>query len=124
MVPVPVPGLARTAPGMLLRGKGPLFLRWGYLPTLLPWLRRYLANGRDDRVRHIAAALMPVIGDSLEEHESLSRGTAAAARIRPAPYLMAYRDRAAFEAHQLRTQASDWARVTEGCPRDYEVTEA
>ncbi|WP_370046587.1 MULTISPECIES: putative quinol monooxygenase [Salipiger] len=33
-------------------------------------------------------------------------------------------DRTAFEAHQVRTRASEWARVTEGCPRDYEVTEA
>ena len=32
--------------------------------------------------------------------------------------------RTAFEAHQRRTRASVWARVTAGCPRDYEVTEA
>lgn len=113
VVPVPVPGLARKAPGMLLRGKGPLFLRWGYLPTLLPWLRRYLANGRDDKVRKIAAALMPVVGDSLEEHESLSKGTAAADRIRRLPYLMAYRDRTAFEADRYgwnlrRAQGISW----------------
>lgn len=97
-VPVPVPGLLRKVPGMLLRGKGPLFVRWTYLPVMLPWLRRYLAGGRDDRVRKIAATLAPVIADSLEEHEALAQGTAAAARIRKQPYLMAYRDRAAFEA--------------------------
>ena len=98
VVPVPVPGLLKKAPGMLLRGTGPLFLRWSYLPALLPWLARYLRHGRDPHVRRIAAALAPIIGDSLEEHLALARGTPAEARIREEPYLMAYRDRAAFEA--------------------------
>ena len=98
MVPVPVPGLMKKAPGMLLRGKGPLFLRWPYLPVLLPWLARYLANGTDRNVRRIADALMPIIGDSLEEHLALARGTPAEAHIRAQPYLFAYRDRAAFES--------------------------
>ncbi len=98
VVPVPVPGLMRKAPGMLLRGKGPLFLRWSYLPVLLPWLPRYLANGTDRSVRRIAGALMPIIGDSLEEHLALARGAPAEAHIRAQPYLFAYRDRAAFEA--------------------------
>ena len=35
----------------------------------------------------------------------------------------AFADRAAFEAHQSRGAASDWARVTRGLPRDYRVTE-
>ncbi len=98
VTPVPVPGLLGKAPGMLLRGKGPLFLRWPYLPVLLPWLARYLANGTDRNVRRIAAALTPIIGDSLEEHRALARGTPAEAHIRAQPYLYAYRDRAAFEA--------------------------
>ncbi len=98
IVPVPVPGLLKKAPGMLLRGTGPLFLRWTYLPVLLPWLARYLRNGRDTQVRRIADALAPIIADSLEEHLALARGTPAEAHIREEPYLMAYRNRAAFEA--------------------------
>ena len=34
-----------------------------------------------------------------------------------------FTDRAAFDAHQARGAASDWARVTAGLPREYEVTE-
>ena len=98
VLPVPVPGLLWKAPGMLLRGTGPLFLRWSYLPALLPWLARYLRNGRDAQVRRIADALAPIIADSLEEHLALAQGTPAEAHIREEPYLMAYRDRAAFEA--------------------------
>lgn len=32
-------------------------------------------------------------------------------------------NRAAFDAHQLRTKASDWAQVTAGMPRTYKITE-
>lgn len=35
-----------------------------------------------------------------------------------------FTDRAAFEAHQRRAQASDWGRATAGIRRAYEVTGA
>jgi quinol monooxygenase YgiN len=35
-----------------------------------------------------------------------------------------FADRAAFEAHQARTGASDWARETAGITRDYRTWEA
>ena len=38
MVPVTGPGLIRKAPGMLMNPDQPLFLKWGYLPRLMPWL--------------------------------------------------------------------------------------
>lgn len=34
-----------------------------------------------------------------------------------------FADRAAFEAHQARTQSSDWGAATAGIPREYEVRE-
>lgn len=33
-------------------------------------------------------------------------------------------DRTAFDAHQTRTKASDWAQITAGIPREYSITEA
>lgn len=35
----------------------------------------------------------------------------------------AFTDRAAFEAHQARTKASDWARETAGIKRDFQICE-
>ncbi|SDX40595.1 putative quinol monooxygenase [Roseicitreum antarcticum] len=35
----------------------------------------------------------------------------------------AFEDRAAFEAHQTRTKASDWARETAGIQRDFKLSE-
>lgn len=31
-------------------------------------------------------------------------------------------DKAAFEAHQARVKSSDWGRITQGIPRDYEIS--
>ncbi len=31
-------------------------------------------------------------------------------------------DRAAFDHHQTRTKASPWAKITEGLPREYNIT--
>jgi quinol monooxygenase YgiN len=33
----------------------------------------------------------------------------------------AFVDQQTFDAHQARTKASDWAKVTDGIPRDYSV---
>ena len=77
VVPVTVPGLPAKAPRMLLDRQSPLFLRWSYLPRLLPWLAKYLSHCTEAETRRIAAALLPVIGDSLEQHQALARGTGA-----------------------------------------------
>ena len=37
VVPVTVPGLLFKAPGMLFDKNSPLFLRWSYLPKLIPF---------------------------------------------------------------------------------------
>lgn len=97
VVPVPVPGVWKKAPGMLFDPDGPLFLRWSYLPKLLPWLIPYLRNGRRDKVEAIAEALMPLIGDTLEQHQALAKGTPAERWINTGDYSYFYPDRAAFQ---------------------------
>ncbi|VAW15917.1 D-amino acid dehydrogenase [hydrothermal vent metagenome] len=98
MVPVPVPGLLIKAPKMLLDPDGPLFLKWSYLPRLLPFLAPYLANGRAARVRKIAEALSHIVVDAVDEHQTLARGTGAEAWLTGDDYMFIYRTRAAFEA--------------------------
>ena len=98
IVPVTVPGLLGKAPRMLFDPNQPLFLKWSYLPKLLPWLRRYLAYCNAADAERIAAALQPIIGDSLADHQALAAGTAAEKWVVPSDYVFVYRDRAAFEA--------------------------
>jgi D-amino-acid dehydrogenase len=97
IVPVTVPGLIRKAPAMLLDSEQPLFLRWSYLPKLAPWLVRYLRHCTQDEVKRIADALLPIVGDSLADHQALAAGTGAEKWIVPSDYLFAYRDRRHFE---------------------------
>ncbi|WP_120635861.1 FAD-binding oxidoreductase [Ruegeria sp. EL01] len=97
IVPVTVPGLLKKAPKMLLSPSQPLFLKWGYLPKLVPWLMRYLSHANASDVDRIAGALMPIIGDSLNDHKALAEGTIAEKWIVPSDYLFLYENRAHFE---------------------------
>ncbi len=97
VVPVTVPGLLAKAPRMLFDPNQPLFLKWAYLPRLLPWLARYLRHANAEAVRHRAEALFPIIGDSLADHQALAGGTGAEKWIVPSDYLYLYADRAHFE---------------------------
>jgi D-amino-acid dehydrogenase len=97
VVPVTVPGLLRRAPRMLLDPGQPLFMKWGYLPKLAPWLRRYLSHATAASAHRRAAALTPLIGDSLADHQALSQGTGAERWVVPSDYLFLYPDRAAYD---------------------------
>ncbi|WP_417433980.1 NAD(P)/FAD-dependent oxidoreductase [Hoeflea sp.] len=98
IVPVTAPGLLRKAPGMLLDPGQPLFLKWSYLPKLAPWLIKYLGHANAADTKRIAAAMAPLVGDSLGEHQALSAGTGAEHWLKPDNYLFLYRDRAHYDA--------------------------
>ena len=97
VVPVNSPGLMSRAPGMLMRKDSPLFMRWSYLPKLLPWLLPYIsrANVRDTCMA--AHALTQILHDSIEQHQALAKGTGAEKWLKPSDYLFVYDDRAGFE---------------------------
>ncbi len=98
VVPVAVPGLLTRAPRMLLDPDQPLFLKWGYLPRLMPFLARYLGNATEARVQHASRALADLLHDSPEQHLALAADTPAAAFVAPGSYLFGYADKAAFDA--------------------------
>lgn len=98
MVPVTTPGLIGKAPKLALDPNFPLFMRWSYLPKLLPWLVKYMRHANDADTRRIAKGLTGVVSDSVDQHHSLSDGTRAADWIVDSDYTFAYADRAAFEA--------------------------
>ena len=104
IVPVTAPGLLAKAPKMLFSPNQPLFLKWGYLPRLLPWLVKYLGHTNTKDATRAAAALAPIIGDSLADHQALSDGTGAEKWVVPSDYLFVYKDRAQFES-----EAFGWA---------------
>ncbi|MEL6793477.1 MAG: FAD-dependent oxidoreductase, partial [Pseudomonadota bacterium] len=125
MVPVTGPGLIAKAPKMLMDPMQPLFLRWGYLPRLLPWLTKYLSYANEADTRRIGAAVAGVVGDSLAEHQALAAGTDAAKYVVESDYTFAYADRAAFEADWLawdirREAGVEWTEMEGAAFQDYD----
>ncbi|SEJ47728.1 D-amino-acid dehydrogenase [Cribrihabitans marinus] len=98
MVPVTTPGLILKGPKFVLDPNFPLFLRWSYVPRLLPWLIKYLGHANDGDTRRIAEGLTPIVSDATDQHRALSDGTRAADWIVNSDYTFAYADRAAFDA--------------------------
>ncbi len=96
-LPVTGPGLLAKAPGMLLDPNQPLFLRWSYLPRLLPWLVPFLRNANAQDTQRIAAGLVPMVADTLDEHLALSAGTKAARYVVPCDYVYVYEHKKDFE---------------------------
>lgn len=127
VVPLSEPGLIWKAPGMLLDPDSPLYLRWSYLPRLMPWLLRFLWNGRRSKVEAITRALASLTGDAVEQHLALARATPAERYLKRSYYTMVYRDRRAFEAdafgfelrraHGFRWEEWDRARLAEYDPQ-------
>jgi len=110
VVPVTGPGLIRKAPAMLLNPNVPLFLRWKYLPRLLPWLRQYLKNANDPDTRRIVQGLAPIIADTVTQHQALCRDLGLEDWVTPSDYVYAYRSRTDFD-----NEAYSWAlRAKEG----------
>lgn len=118
VAPVTAPGLIGKAPRMLFNPDFPLFLRWSYLPRLLPWLTRYLGHANDADTRRIAKGLAHITADTIEQHKALATGTPAEKWIADSDYLFAYKDRAAFDADAytwaLRADAGFVPEVVEG----------
>ena len=96
VVPVATPGIWRKAPAMVLNRDAPLFLRWAYVPKLLPFLRKYLAASAPDQVAKTADALAALLHDAPEQHRALAQRTAADAYIGPGAYLYVYPDHDAY----------------------------
>ena len=118
IVPVTTPGLIPKGPRYLFDPNFPLFMRWSYLPRLLPWLAKYLKNANDADTRRISRGLATVVGDSVEQHKALTDGMPAAKWIQDSEYNFVYRDRAAFEADAytwaLRREAGFVPEIIEG----------
>jgi D-amino-acid dehydrogenase len=98
VVPVTTPGLAAKAPAMLMNRDAPLFLRWSYLPRLMPFLLRYLRHATDAHVDRYGAAMSALLHDSVAQHMALAADTPAAQYITTEDYCFGYARRADYDA--------------------------
>ncbi len=90
VVPVATPGNLGKVPGMLFDPLGPLALRWSYLPRLVPWLLRFVAAGRRDRVEEISIALKALLEGTFEAFDRLLALADARDMLRRTGWLAVY----------------------------------
>ena len=100
VVPVATPGLLRKVPGMLLDPRGPLALRWSYLPRIAPWLLRFAAASRPKRVEQISIALAALLEGSFAAFDRLLEMADAADMLRRTGWLCVYETEAGLEAYR------------------------
>ena len=96
IVPVPTPGILSKVPGMLFNKNKPLFLKWSYLPKLLPFIYKYLRNSNHKAVTQISDSLSYLLYDSVEQHLAISQGTKAEKYIIKEDLVFAYPDKASY----------------------------
>jgi quinol monooxygenase YgiN len=75
----------------------------------------------DVQAAHVRAALPDHIALTRAEADCLSFQVTQTADLRVWSVSEQFTDAAAFEAHQSRAAASDWARETAGIARDYKT---
>ncbi|MGD9944179.1 MAG: NAD(P)/FAD-dependent oxidoreductase [Burkholderiaceae bacterium] len=72
VVPLAMPGVIASLPAMLRDAESPLFLPLGYLPRALPWLLRFLASARRDKVSASSTALARLHAGAVAAHQALA----------------------------------------------------
>ena len=97
VVPVTGPGLILKAPRYALDPDFPLFVIWKKLPSIAPWLVRYLSNANDRDARRICKGLIGITSDAVQQHLDLVGNTRAARWLNESSYVFAYRSRKEFE---------------------------
>jgi len=91
VTPVAMPGVIRNVPRWLMDPLGPLSLRWSYLPSILPYLLRFIRAGTPENVRAQARALRPLIAPTVPLVRELAREAGAEALIHQRGHLYVYR---------------------------------
>lgn len=97
VAPASMPGLIWRVPGWLADPLGPLSLRPAHALAMLPWLRRFLAAGRPDRVAAIATALAALNGRVHDDWLPMLAATGLSHALRRVGALTVYETRAGFE---------------------------
>ena len=57
-VPLNRPDILSDVPAMLMSSRGPLALKWNYVPKMIPWFSRFVANCTKNKMMHTANCLL------------------------------------------------------------------
>ncbi len=102
--PIARPGMLLSAPRWLLDPLGPLALRWGDVPSLLPWLIRLLAASRPAQVERSRKALTFLMRTAAADHAAMAQTIGISGHIRKTGALAIFDTEAARDkafAHEV-----------------------
>ncbi|MBB5663767.1 D-amino-acid dehydrogenase [Rhizobium leguminosarum] len=97
-MPASRPGIWAQMPKWLLHPEGPVRIRPGYLPKLVPWFLRFLAASRPSKLRELEAAGAVLCGRVYEDLDALLKGTGLTQMLTADGCLSLYTDEAEFRA--------------------------
>ena len=103
VAPLGMPGVVKSAPRMLLDPASPLRVAPGYWLKAAPWLARFIAASRPERVEAISNALASLLRPAIERHVEILRQIEAMDLLRCEGQLVVYRD-----AEQLAKDSASW----------------
>lgn len=103
IVPLAMPGLLTSVPGMLLNPSGALHIPVGYWLKAFPWLTAFVSEARPSRVKAIAEALTRLYRPALDHHKALLTEIGALDLIRSTGQLHLYRG-----PRQFSRSKADW----------------
>jgi D-amino-acid dehydrogenase len=103
VAPLAMPGVLASVPSMLRDAQSPLYLPLSYLPRALPWLLRFAASARPDRVARTSDALARLHHGALGRHVALAHEVGVPGLVLQRGHLHLYPDEAS-----LAKDAAGW----------------
>ncbi|MEI3855313.1 MULTISPECIES: NAD(P)/FAD-dependent oxidoreductase [unclassified Ensifer] len=97
-MPASRPGVWAKMPRWLLDPEGPVRIRPGYVPKLVPWFLRFLAASRPSKLRELEAAGAALCGRVHEDLDALLGDTGLTSLLSAEGCLSLYADEAEFRA--------------------------
>lgn len=94
VAPLAMPGVLRDLPRMLTDRKGALHIPLRYWLRAAPWLWRFVASARSEKVERAAEALASLLFGALERHREILAAEGALDLIREEGQMYLYRDEA------------------------------
>ena len=97
-MPASRPAVWRQIPGWMLDPEGPVRVRPGYLPRLVPWFLRFLAASRPSKLRELEAQGAALCERALADTQALLAETGLSVELTEEGCLSLYTDAAEFKA--------------------------
>ena len=70
-VPINRPDILTDVPSMLLNSKGPLALKWNYVPRMIPWFIKFIKNCKKKNMLHTAKYMHQILDLALPAYDEL-----------------------------------------------------